>query len=606
MQAGLADHSLKSKTARRGCCLHDDACLLLLVQLFLPQERWELDGQLSTLNSPLARSGVSEFLLCSIGSAFFFTVYLLPVKMARGKRQMSKKKRGAGIPWLLVLSLLYSTVTAAGSPPLASQQQLLLPPWAHDFHGYDPKSDLSRTDRKIWVVTTASLPWLTGTAVNPLLRAALLTRNRAPGSVTLMIPFLELEEDQRRVFPRNVTFSSHAEQCSAVKEWLENAGLSEEASRLRVVLYPARYHASYGSIFPMGDLGDLVPTGEADICVLEEPEHLCWYRAPGPAWTERFNYVVSIVHTNYLAYAQGYGVWGPFLATMLKFMNKLVVRANTDRVIKLSAAIQPLASEKEVVCNVHGVRSCFFVPPAAAISEGGSGQVPSQGAYFIGKSLWAKGYSGLLVLSTQARRKYGFSFPLHVYGSGPDRAEIECRFERSGLPCTFHDGLDHSKLYSKYSVFVNPSTSEVLCTTVAEALGMGKWVVCARHPSNEFFFQFPNCIPFDPSDPRDFAASVSYALHHRPSPLPEVLRRQLTWEAAIERLETCSLRTAGHFQQGRPRLDALCRFVHAMAGRGRLGDLVRWVAGAEVASSQVKFVRKRPHWTLDYCESGQK
>jgi hypothetical protein len=45
--------------------------------------------------------------------------------------------------------------------------------------------------------------------------------------------------------------------------------------------YPARYHKYYNSIFALGDICDLIPDESTDVCILEEPEHLNWYRAPG-------------------------------------------------------------------------------------------------------------------------------------------------------------------------------------------------------------------------------------------------------------------------------------------------------------------------------------
>ncbi|CAN0297916.1 unnamed protein product, partial [Laminaria digitata] len=108
----------------------------------------------------------------------------------------------------------------------------------------------------------------------------------------------------------------------------------------------------------------------------------------------------------------------------------------------------------------------------------------------------------------------GASFPITIYGDGSDAAEVKEKAGEMNLPITFHPGIDHAEL-GQYKVFVNPSRSEVLCTTIAEALAMGKWVVCAKHPSNQFFYEnFESCLTF--TDEHEFTAAMIRALAEDP------------------------------------------------------------------------------------------
>lgn len=83
-------------------------------------------------------------------------------------------------------------------------------------------------------------------------------------------------------------------------------------------------------------------------------------------------------------------------------------------------------------------------------------------------------------------------------------------------------------------MFLNPSTTDVVCTTTAEALAMGKLVVCANHPSNEFFKQFPNCHIYN-DNKKDFVDTTKKALAGEPTQMTDALRYELSWEAATER-----------------------------------------------------------------------
>lgn len=280
----------------------------------------------------------------------------------------------------------------------------------------------------------------------------------------------------------------------------------------------------------MDDITEFIPEREADIAILEEPEHLTWYHH-GARWTRKFQHVVGIVHTNYLEYVKREKN-GPFQAFLLKYINNWVTSIYCHKVIRLSAATQNLP--KSIVCNVHGVSPQFIQigQTVAAEKERGK-EVFTRGAYFLGKMVWGKGYRELLDLWALHKEEL-HDLQLDVFGNGEDSAAVKQEADVAGLQIKFHQGRDHADaLLQGYKVFINPSVSDVVCTTTAEALAMGKIVVCADHPSNEFFKDFPNCYMYRTSG--EFVEKVKQAMSSEPLPLTLEQQHMLSWEAATER-----------------------------------------------------------------------
>jgi len=407
-----------------------------------------------------------------------------------------------------------------------------------------PQTDISDPNKHIWIITTASLPWMTGTAVNPLLRASYLTNERInhDGMVTLMLPWMERSEDQEAIYGSKNRFANEKEQEEYVRNWLrEEAKMEDAAKELRIRWYVAWQEKAENSVYSMGDITALIPQDEADIIVLEEPEHLNWYRAPGESWTNKFKHVVGVVHTNYFVYAQEQSA-ALIRAPAMRLLCSWMCRAHCHRVIKLSATLGSFAPEKELVENVHGVRQTFLdvgdqvshrITTNHQDDIFGSNAPPT--VYFIGKMLWSKGLATLMDLMKYAQESAGLNVKVDMYGGGPDKDEAMERSNQMELDMPYHGPVDHAKLGFSHKIFVNPSTSEVLCTTAAEALAMGKFVVLPSHPSNDFFTQFPNCLPY--SSKEEFVGNLYYALTHSPEPLSEEFSYALSWEAATRRFE---------------------------------------------------------------------
>jgi digalactosyldiacylglycerol synthase len=374
---------------------------------------------------------------------------------------------------------------------------------------------------------------MTGTSVNPLLRAAYLANRGGNCGVTLLVPWMP-RCDQELVHP-NAIFDTPEQQKQHIRDWL--TGRVDFEPNFDIHFYPGRYAIDKGSIVPVGDVTECVPQEEADVAVLEEPEHLTWFHH-GRRWTDKFRHVVGIIHTNYLEYARREKD-GERKESLLRSVNAIVARVHCHKVIKLSDAVQDFA--RSITVNVHGV-SPHFINVGRRIAQAASnvGEEAqssfTKGGYFIGKVVWAKGYLELLerVKEYNETAAPKDKLSLDVFGNGDDFQAVQARAARERLALTFHGRADHAgEMTQGYKFFINPSLSDVVATTTAEALAMGKFVVCARHPSNEFFSTFSNCRTY--STREEFAECVREVLHTEPRPMPTEDLRRLTWQDATER-----------------------------------------------------------------------
>jgi hypothetical protein len=119
--------------------------------------------------------------------------------------------RTARVALLLFLALSSKVVTCDKFSELTAQLWSHTKDAAQDAKMSDivPESDIRGANRTIWIITTACLPWMTGTSINPLLRAAHLAKNRPPGKIHLMVPWLNKEDQDVRPITKHPYLIPH-------------------------------------------------------------------------------------------------------------------------------------------------------------------------------------------------------------------------------------------------------------------------------------------------------------------------------------------------------------------------------------------------------------
>ncbi|WP_310618795.1 glycosyltransferase [Flexibacterium corallicola] len=360
----------------------------------------------------------------------------------------------------------------------------------------------------ISLVTSSAYPWRTGTSINTLWRAKSLSDHGY--TVTLYLPWLE-ETDQKHAFQNGEIFKTQEEQTDLIRKFMEIEELNFELK-----YYPAYFHRTYKSIFTNAPFRRVIE--KCDYLLVEDVDHLQAFN-PLDNYRKLAGVAVGILHTNYSQYIASnrkqkgiVPLW--FIQTYLR----ISLLRHCDAVVALSSALYKVFREAAVV-PINGIPQRFFLENTPT----------KKSAYFCGKLIKEKGLFDLLDLVSHLP----FKLDLDLYGIEGNLAALtdyaahkNLEFSYKGITAQPHVDL------AAYKIFINPSKSEVFCTTTAEALAMGKFVIIPRHKSNLYFCKFKNCLTYVST--REFVEVVTYALNHEPEQDAHLV--DLSWEKATGRL----------------------------------------------------------------------
>ncbi|MEO0769995.1 MAG: hypothetical protein AAFY72_11275 [Cyanobacteria bacterium J06649_4] len=403
---------------------------------------------------------------------------------------------------------------------------------------------------KFTIITTAALPWLTGTSINPLLRAAYLSQEH---SVELVLPACI---NPMEAGPSKCLDSEQIREKSYHYISTSLPATAWRSDHLSIRFYDAVYQSRCDSIYPQNSLLDEPLSG--DILILQDPLQLLSrpdmmpdFRQifSKPRFKQNYKLTLGILDTNnfyFIPHFTKHVLQTLLWVNGLKLLGRLLLNRHFDCIVNLSPGM-PSLHKYEHIQNVNGVHDKFL----QVTSQPTRSAEDQAGCYYLGKLTHLKHVDRLLALATQHQ------FHLNLYGRvmqiPPNLSKhIQEKFDKLMAQCESYFDSPYVHLHqptyrpevdlAQYKTLINLSESERFCTTTAEALAMGKFVVIPDHPSNQFFKRFKNACFYQTEAEamqqiRQTAASI---------PQADPLVKELAWPEANKRLLQLIERVLSH------------------------------------------------------------
>ena len=367
----------------------------------------------------------------------------------------------------------------------------------------------------VHIITTSSIPHMAGPSFTSSNRATLFAERGH--QTTIWYPYFESKTDQHSVY-RSTNIYFHGE--NDLRKYIKEHQYHHEKVQIR--FYSASLWAQH-HMLPSKNLIRDIPESTRKHCwlILEEPEHLLTNQILYLYEYKQFQRTIGIIHTNYA------GLFASIVPSIIKNAVSAAVRWFIGKLMSYAGiqvlAISPSLSQipKSKVLPIHGVREDYY----NCLHNQKTMYYDTQ-FYYCGQIY--NGFKNLYRMVDLVN--YAKISKIDMYGTGPEEEEMALKaYDKNNVTNLCGTISDTYFRLLPYKAYISTSLLEGLCTATAEAIVMNKFVIIARHISNELFYHFNNVLTYDIDKPDEFVNCIKAAQMNQPRPDALDKLKQFRW-----------------------------------------------------------------------------